>query len=498
MSSFVTALTTLLQPMTLLLTLLGCFVGMVLGAIPGLAGGTAITVLLPMTYVMDPLVAMSMLMGIYVGGDSGGYIGSILLGIPGTAANVATVYDGYELTKKGQVTRALSIATVSNFMGTLPSLIVAMIACPIIASLAVKMGPWEYFSLGFMAITLVVSLSKGKMFKGFIGAGLGLLLTQVGYSPISATPRFTFNNLYLSGGFNTLTVLIGIFAGSMIMINYASNEKSAGTFEGKIGKFYFTGKEMLVNIGNIIRSFLIGLFIGFLPGMGPALSNVVSYSMAKNSSKHPEEFGTGCDAGVFAPEVANNASIGGAIIPMVSLGIPGDGTTVLLLSALTIQGIAPGPLLQKNNPDLVSMIFVAGIIAAVFALFIQIVGIRYLPALLKVPYHYLYPAILIISFMGVYASVTNMFSIFSVLGFALLGVWMTYADIPVTPFILSFVLGKMLETNFRNAISYARGDWTRFFTRPASCILLVIAIGSVLLPMIQDLVKARKAKKAGN
>ena len=179
---------------------------------------------------------------------------------------------------------------------------------------------------------------------------------------------------------------------------------------------------------------------------------------------------------------------------MVSLGIPGDGTTVLLLSALTIQGIAPGPLLQKNNPELVSMIFVAGMIAAIFALLIQVVGIRYLPALLKVPYHYLYPAILIVSFMGVYASVTNMFSIFSVVGFALLGIWMTYADIPVTPFILSFVLGSMLETNFRNAISYAKGDWTSFFTRPASCILLLVAVSSVILPFIQNRLKARKAQ----
>lgn len=493
MDAFITAFMALLNPLTLLLTLVGCFVGMVLGAIPGLVGGTAITVLLPMTYAMDPLMAMSMLMGIYVGGDSGGYIGSILLGIPGTAANVATVYDGYEMTKKGQVTRALSIATVSNFLGTLPSLIVAMIACPVIAALAVLMGPWEYFSLAFMAITLVVSLSKGKMLKGFIGAALGLLITQVGYSPISATPRFTFDNLYLSGGFNTITVLIGIFAGSMIMINYATNEKGAGTFEEKIGKFYFPGKEMIANAFNIVRSFLIGLFIGFLPGMGPALSNVVSYSTAKNSSKHPEKFGTGCDAGLFAPEVANNAAIGGAIIPMISLGIPGDGTTVLLLSALTIQGIAPGPLLQKNNPELVSMVFVAGIFAAIFALLIQVFGIRYLPALLKVPYHYLYPAILIISFMGVYATTTNMFAVFSVLGFALLGIWMNWADIPVTPFVLSFVLGGTLETNFRNAISYAKGDWTSFFTRPASCILLLVAVGSVLLPLIQDKIKTKKA-----
>lgn len=497
MSIILQAFTEFLNPLTMLLTLVGCLVGMVLGAVPGLAGGTAITVLLPMTYAMNPNMAMAMLMGIYVGGESGGYIGSILLGIPGTASNVATVYDGYEMTKKGEVTRALSIATMSNFMGTLPSLIVAMVACPLIAALAVKMGPWEYFALAFMAITLVVSLSKGKMLKGFIGAALGLFITQIGYSPISATPRFTFNNMYLSGGFNTLAVLIGIFAGSMIMVDYAvSTKEGKKTFNQKIEKFHFPGKEIAENVVNIVRSFLIGLFIGFLPGMGPALSNVVSYSTAKNSSKHPERFGTGCAEGVFAPEIANNASIGGAIIPMVSLGIPGDGTTVLLLSALTIHGINPGPLLQKNNPTLVSMIFIAGIIAAIFALLIQVGFIRYLPLVLNAPYHFLYPAILIITFMGVYANSTNMFAVFSVLGFTALGIWMIYADIPVTPFILSFVLGPTLETNFRNAISYAHGNWGSFFTRPVSCILLVVAIVSVILPQIQDARKKTRRNKS--
>jgi len=467
---------------------------MVLGAVPGLAGGTAITVLLPMTYALDTNMAMAMLMGLYVGGESGGYIGSILLGIPGTASNVATVYDGYEMTKQGKVTKALSIATVSNFLGTVPSLLVAMIACPLIASFAVKMGPWEYFSLAFMAITLVVSLSKGKMFKGFIGAALGLFITQIGYSPISSTARFTFNNRYLAGGFNMITVLIGVFAGSMIMMNYAIKDHgSSQMMTHKIEKFQFPGREIVENAFSIVRSFLIGLFIGFLPGMGPALSNVVSYSTAKNSSKHPEKFGTGCAEGVFAPEVANNASVGGAIIPMVSLGIPGDGTTVLLLSALTIHGISPGPLLQRNQPSTVYMIFAAAIISAIFALLIQIVGIRYLPKLLNVPYHYLYPAILIISFMGVYSATCNMFALFSVLIFTALGIWMNWADIPITPFVLSFVLGNTLETNFRNAISYAKGDWMSFFTRPVSGLMLGVAVLMVVMPLIKDMRTKHKA-----
>lgn len=494
---FLSALQTFLSPLTLLLTLVGAVVGLVLGAIPGLSGGTAITVLLPFTFAMNPLMAMAMLVGIYVGGESGGYISAILLGIPGTSTNIATVYDGYEMTKKGEATRALSIATVSNFLGTFPSIVVAMIACPVIAAWAVKMGPWEYFSLTFMAITLVISLSQGNLVKGFIAMALGLFLAEIGISPISATTRFTFGTYYLSGGLNLLGVLIGLFAGSMIVLDYAKGNKGVSdTYHGAINKFHFPGADIAKNVFNIIRSFLIGVFIGFLPGMGPTLSNVVSYGMAKNGSKHPEAFGTGCADGVFAPEVANNASVGGALIPMISLGIPGDGITVFLLSALTMHGISLGPLLQKSNPEIVYMIFIAAMVSALFVLAVEILGIRQIPKVLKVPYHYLYPAILVISLMGVYANAMNMFALYTFLGITVLGIFMTWAGIPLTPFLLAYVLGGMMERNFRNAVSYAGGDLLSFFKRPVSCIMLIIAIASVVLPMIKNAAVKGKGEKS--
>lgn len=307
-------------------------------------------------------------------------------------------------------------------------------ACPVISSVAVKMGPWEYFALGLLAITLVVSLSRGKMLKGFIGAAIGLLSTQIGYAPISSTPRFTFGSYYLSGGFNMVCVLTGLFAGCMIMHDYAKGETGiSGTFQGNIGRFHFPLKDMKDNVVNGVRSFLIGLGIGFLPGMGAALSNVVAYSVAKNSSKHPEEFGKGCVDGIIAPEVANNASVGGAIIPM----------------------------------------------------------------LLKAPYHYLYPAILVLSLIGVYTNSGNIFSVFMAMAFTALGLWMGYAGIPATPFILSYVLGGTLETNFRKAISFARGDVFMFFKRPVSCILLLIVVFSVLRPYIQPLFQKKEVFKRG-
>ena len=495
MADFMAALSVLITPYCLAMCLIGCLIGLVLGAIPGMSGGMAITILLPVTFKMDSSVAIAMLISIWVGSCSGGFIGSVLLGIPGTPSSLSTCYDGYAMTKKGEVTRALSLGTVSNFLGTVPSIIIAMIACPIISSFAVKMGPWEYFALGLMAITMVITLSKGNMYKGFISAGIGLLITQVGYSPISSTERFTFDSYYLSGGFNMIAVLTGLFAGSMIMMDYAKGQTgAAGSFSGKIDRFRLPVRDFLDNIFNCIRSFLVGLVIGFLPGMGAALSNVVAYALAKSGSKRSAEFGSGCPDGSIAPEVANNASIGGAIIPMISLGIPGDGTTALLLGGLTIHGITAGPLMQSNEPVFCNMIFLAALLGAVLALVIEIASIKYFPLLLRAPYHFLYPAILVLSFVGAYINANNMFAVYCAIGFSLLGLWMNYAGVPATPFILSYVLGSMLETNFRKALSYAKGDWTSFFTRPVSCILLVIAIGMVVWSFAKDKLPQKEAK----
>ena len=219
--------------------------------------------------------------------------------------------------------------------------------------------------------------------------------------------------------------------------------------------------------------------------MGAALSNMVSYATAKNSSKHPEEFGTGIPDGIWAPEVANNASVGGAVIPMIALGIPGDGTTAMLLGGLTIHGIQPGPLMQQNNPVFTYMIFLSALLAAILCLLVEIFGIRWFPKLLDAPYHFLYPAILALCLLGVYIETFNIANIIMACFFIAVGLYMMYAGIPTTPFILSFVLGSQMENYFRKAISYGKGDWTLFFTRPVSCILLIVAVGSVFVPLIK-------------
>lgn len=469
-----------------MLSLLGALYGMIVGAIPGLNATTAIILALPLTYAMDTIPSYILLIAVWIGGISGGYIGSVLVGIPGTIGSVATVYDGYEMTKKGESGRALSVCAVANFLGTVPSLIIAMFASGLISRVAVKMGAWEIFSLCMCALVLVVTLSKGNFFKGMIATGLGLLLSEVGFAPTCGTLRFTFGMYQLTGGFTLVCVMMGLFAGRVIILEYAKEERMGAKKHIEVGKFVNPLPDYKNNIKNTIRSFFIGLWIGFLPGMGSALSNVVAYAQEQSSSKHPDEFGKGCVDGVIAPEVANNASVGGALIPAIALGIPGDGATAILLGALIMHGLEAGPLLMTKEPQLVYTIFTCGIFAGIFVLLCQIFGVKLLPKLLNVDYHWLYPAIVAFVFLGSYISSPNSFTLFATLGLTVLGLWMTYAGIPASPFCLAFVLGNMVELNFRRAMSYPNATVWSFFSRPVSAFFLIVALASVAWPYIRE------------
>ena len=496
MQAYLQALGILLQPANFLIMYVCALVGCVLGAIPGLSGGLGITLLLPMTFALNTEISFAMLVGMYVGGVSGSFIAAVLVGIPGSASSIGTCYDGYPMTKNGKAAKALSIGITGSFIGTFVSIIVAMLCSGAIADIALKLGPWEYFSLCLMAITMVVGLSNGSIFKGLMAAFLGLFLSTVGADKVTNQLRFTFGNTNLYGGINMVCMLMGTFALQQVATAYAKGQQDMPPVDTKSLKgFGLTLKDFTSNMKVILVSLVIGLFIGFLPGMGSGISNLIAYGQAKKMDKHPEKFGTGYDPGVWATEVSNNAGVGGALIPMISLGIPGDGTTVLLLSAMTIKGLQAGPMFIQTNPVLAALIFLIVLVSAILIFFTEIGTKRWFPYLLKAPYHYLFSAIMMICFMGSFSATTSMFSVYMMIGFGVLGVIMDMFGMPMTPLMLSFILGPKIEEYFRTGCSYARGDLTSFITRPISLIFILVAIYSVVGPIITKKIKDKRAAK---
>lgn len=477
----------LISPFNLMLMMSATIVGLIFGAIPGLSGTLAVMLFMPLTYSMNAGSAVIFLIALWVGGCSGAFIGSVLLGIPGSASSVATCFDGYPMAQKGEAGKALAIGMVASFIGTFFSAVLGALLSQKIANIAFALGPWEYFSLCFVAITMVLAISKGNMFKGLASASVGLLFASVGFSPIDAESRFVFDNMYLMGGLGMTIVLIGIFGVARIIEEYGKGFGALPDVDTKsIKGLGITIGEIREQFVNIFRSFGIGLGIGFLPGMGSGLSNLVAYSSAKNASKTPEKFGKGCPDGIWASEVSNNAAIGGAMIPMSALGIPGDSTTALLIGALTIHGLEMGPMVFKNSGNVVYLMFATVAVCAVVILILQALGMRVFPLILKVPYHYMYPGLIVISFVSAYVDSSSLYKCGMMLVFAAIGILMSYGGLPTAPLILSFILGPTLESNMLKAFQYT-GSAATFFTRPISCVLMIIGILCVFSPVIRTL-----------
>lgn len=485
----------LLNIQALLLMIFGCIVGIIFGAIPGLSALLGVTLLLPVSFGMSSVNGFALLISVWVGGVSGAFISATLLGIPGSTASIATCYDAYPMARKGQAVKALGGGIIGSFLGTFLSVIVATFLSPLIADLAVKLGPWEYFSLCLCAITLVVSLSKGNLFKGLASAFIGLLLCSVGIAPIDGYRRFTFGNYNLAGGIDIIGLVMGFYAIRLIMNDFAKGGVETPnldcTLEAGIG---ITLRDLKDNAVNIFRSFMIGLWIGFLPGMGAGLSNMVAYAQAKSSSKHPEKFGEGCIDGVLASEVANNASVGGAVIPMIALGIPGDSTTAVLLGGLIIHGIEPGPLLFQHNPVFVYTVFLTIAFSAIITLLLQIFNIKRFPKILMTPYHFLYPGLLAVCFVGAFTGTNTLFNCGIMLAVAALGIGMDYFKLPISPLILAFILGPMLENNLRKGLTYTNNGFLPFLTRPVSALFLAIAVLSIVFPEMKNFTQRKLSK----
>ena len=484
-------------PMGLGLAVICVAIGIVFGAIPGLSATMAVALFLPVTYGMNSTNAMTMLMALYIGGVSGGLISAILLRIPGTPSSVATCFDGHPLAAKGQAPKALGVGIVFSFLGTVLSIIALMFISPSLAKIAIEFGNYEYFSIALFSLTMIATLSGNSIVKGIFSGTLGFMFATVGIAPIDSARRFTFGSRELLAGFNMLTVMIGLFAVGEII----AAAKNAGK-EGKeeitqpdmksIKGFGFTWSEFVGQQFNMFRSFLIGLGIGILPGIGGGTSNILAYSVAKNQSRHPEKFGTGIIDGIVAPETSNNAAIGGAMIPLLTLGIPGDTVTAMLLGGLMIHGISPGPRLFVEHTHLVYAIFAALMIASVIMLFLEFYGLRIFVKLLSIPKHILLPIIFCLCGVGAYGLNSRIFDIWAVILFGILGFLFSVFKIPIAPFILGFILGPMAETNLRRGLMLHQNSLKPLYASPICLFFIGIAVLSVCLTAYKQIQRNRR------
>ena len=479
------------QPLSFLLMIAGVVIGIIFGSIPGLSASMAVALMLPLTFSMSSSLGMNMLVAVYIGGISGGLISAILLNMPGTASSIATTFDGYPMAQKGEAMRALGIGIVFSFLGSIFSFIILAFFAPKLADIALQFTPIENFGICFFALTMVAILSSGNMVKGLLAGMLGLVFAMVGMAPIDGTRRFTFGSNDLMAGFNTLTTLIGIFAVADILISAETMGKGVETIPvKKVKGFGFSMKEFVSWLPGALRSALIGTGIGILPGIGGSTSGMLSYVTAKNMSKHPDTFGKGEPEGIVATECANNATIGGALIPLLVLGIPGDGVTAMMLGGFLIHGLSAGPLLFIKNADVVYGIFAACMLCGLIMLVVEWTCIKGFVKVLKVPKYILMPLILVLCAVGAYATNNRIFDVQSIIIFGVIGYLFHKVKMPTTPFVLCFLIGNMTETYLRRGLMSYK-SFGAFFTRPIFDVFFFIAIAVIVWTVYKE-IRGRK------
>lgn len=494
MENFVIGFSQILSVQTLLILLAGLCIGILFGATPGLSTSMGMAFMLPVTYAMAPMMAFVMMTGLYIGGTSGGLITATLLGIPGTPASVATVFDGYPLSKRGEPGRALGLGIVASFCGGMVSLVFLFLFAPSLASIAIHFGPADYFSVSFFALTLIAGLSSGNMIKGLLSGLVGLMLATVGGAPLDNTTRFTMGISDFRNGFQLVCVLIGVYAVTELFA-YAETAHKDQKLEFKDGKIRGLGvklSEFKGEVIGILRAAVIGTGIGMLPGIGAGTSNILAYSVAKNASKHPEEFGKGSKSGIIASETANNAVTGGALIPLLSLGIPGDAGTAIFLAALTLHGIAPGPLVFSKNGTEIYAIFAALIVGNIFMLIVMTGCMRGFIRMVKIPKNLMLSVVIVMCIVGAFGVNNRVFDMWSVLICGIIGYVMVKLGFDMTPLVMGFVLGGTVETNLLRGLQFSDGSFLSFFQRPISAIFLGFTALYILYTII---IEVRKAKK---
>lgn len=478
---------------TWLYIVLGSLIGLIFGALPGLSSTMSLAVFLPLTFTMNANQGIVFLICIYITATYGGAISAILINIPGTPSAIATGLDGYPLAQRGEAGRAISIATVSSMLGGLIGLIVLMLCAPLVVMVARKFGSWEYALLALVGISMVSYVSKGNMIKGLLGGVLGLFIASIGQDPILAYPRFTLGRGELVGGVHMVVVMIGLFGLAEVFIQLEKDDKLQ--IIQKIGKLFSSFRDVTSNLETLVRSSVIGVFVGAVPAAGPSIGSIVSYGVAKRFSKKFRNFGHGEPEGLVAAESANNAAVGGALIPMMTLGIPGDPMTAVLLGALMIHGLRPGPMLFQHSPEYVSSIYIAYAIGLVAIFIGGFIGANYIAKALLLPRYVLLPLVTLLCLVGSFALSNNLFDVGTVVVFGVIGFVLYKVDIPVSAVVLGVVLGKMFEDNLRRALLLGKGSFLPFCTRPV-CLILIALIILIVISAITQHLKAKRMEKS--
>lgn len=484
-----TAAGSLMNPQSLLMIALGVVAGILAGAMPGVSPSMGVALMVPFTYAMDPSMALVFLAAIYMAANYGGSITAVTINTPGTPSAVVTAFDGYPLSKKGRAGEALGVSLVSSVVGGAVGIIVLILFSGPLARMALKFWPAEYFSLAVLGLSTIASMGGQNALKCAISAVLGLLISTVGMDSILGVSRFTFGNVNLFDGFEFIPFLIGLLALSEVFVGVERHdfeaEYAAGAAKAKWPSFAYYWKLRM----SMLRASIIGTIVGIFPGAGATIATFISYDVEKRLSKTPEAFGEGVPEGVAAAEAANSSSVGGAMVPMLTLGIPGSATAAVLLGALMIHNLQPGPELFVKHPEIVYRLFAALLIANIVLLILGLAGSRLWINVTRVRKELLYPLIFSFAMIGSYAVNARMWDVFVCLGFGIVGAILKRYGYPLPPLVLGVVLGEMAEVNLRRAVMMAGP--TAIFQRPGSVALLVVAALSFLIPIMQ----ARKTKQ---
>ena len=475
-----------LQPQNLLYCFIGVTMGTLVGVLPGIGPTATIALLLPATFKLNPISAIIMLSGICYGAMYGGSTTSILLNIPGEASSVVTCLDGYQMARKGRAGPALGISAFGSFIAGTFSIVGLVIFAPTLADFALKFGPPEYFALMVMGLSVVAYLARKSMAKALMMAVVGIVLGCVGLDPITATPRFTFGILDLADGIGIAPVVMGLFGIAEVLENLGVLAK-AEVFAGKIKGLFPDREDWRRSIGPIARGSLLGFSLGLLPGVGAIVPQFLSYALEKKLSPHPERFGSGEIEGVASPEACNNAAVGGTFIPLLSLGIPSNAMTAILLGALMIYGLTPGPLLIKNSPDLFWGVIASMYIGNIMLLILNLPLIPMWVSVLKIPYSYLSSFIILFCLIGAYSLNNSTTDIYVAVIFSLVGLLMKKFAFEGAPLVLAFVLGPLLETALRRSLILSDGSFLIFLQRPISAAFILLSVVVLVAPLFSKL-----------